>query len=143
MLELSEIKDLIQTLEHSTLNKINLKFSDGEILLEKNSSGTVSPHIQDKEKSNSSMPMNVSEEKTEEIIAPMVGTFYSSPEPNVPSFVKIGTKVQPNTVVCVLEAMKLFSEIEAQTEGEIVEILVKDGDFVEYGQPLFKVKPID
>ena len=75
-----------------------------------------------------------------EITAPIVGTFYSAPDPKAPPFVKVGSAVTPNTVVCVLEAMKLFTEVEAMVEGEITEVLVKDGEFVEFGQPLFKVK---
>lgn len=70
----------------------------------------------------------------------MVGTFYQSPSPDSDVYVKVGSKVQPDTVVCIVEAMKLFNEIEAEVEGEIVEILVKDGQLVEYGQPLFLVK---
>lgn len=142
MLELDEIKDLMQALEHSSLSRIKLKFSDGTILLEKNGSATAAA-LPTTPKCEQPVPrtlLNTGSEKIEEITAPMVGTFYSSPEPNMPSFVQLGIKVHHNTVVCVLEAMKLFSEIEAQTEGEIVEILVKDGDFVEYGQPLFKIK---
>ena len=140
MLELSEIKDLMRALEHSGLSRLKLKFSDGEIVLEKNTGSAALLHAQSEKKPAASVPISTPEEKTEEITAPMVGTFYSSPEPDFPSFVQVGTKVHPNTVVCILEAMKLFSEIEAQTEGEIVEILVKDGDFIEYGQPLFRIK---
>ncbi|UFJ42915.1 acetyl-CoA carboxylase biotin carboxyl carrier protein [Brevibacillus humidisoli] len=75
------------------------------------------------------------------ITAPMVGTFYRSPEPGKPSYVEPGDKVTANKVVCILEAMKLFNEIEAEVTGEIVKVLVEDGQLVEYGQPLFLVKP--
>ncbi len=70
----------------------------------------------------------------------MIGTFYLTPEPGAAPFVKVGTRVAPDSVVCILEAMKLFTEIEAECSGEIVEILVKNGEFVEYGQPLFRVR---
>ncbi len=73
--------------------------------------------------------------------APMIGTFYAASEPGAEPFVKVGQKVQAGTIVCVLEAMKLFNEIEAGMDGEITEVLVKDGQFVEYGQPLFVIKP--
>ncbi|MGM7635518.1 acetyl-CoA carboxylase biotin carboxyl carrier protein [Bacillus sp. Hm123] len=76
------------------------------------------------------------------ITSPMVGTFYQSPSPDAEAYVKPGSKVSSETVVCIVEAMKLFNEIEAEVEGEIVEILVKDGQLVEYGQPLFSVKPL-
>lgn len=75
------------------------------------------------------------------VLSSSVGTFYAAPEPGADPFVKPGQKVTANTVVCVLEAMKLFNEIEAGINGEIVEVLCKDGEFVEYGQPLFLVKP--
>jgi acetyl-CoA carboxylase biotin carboxyl carrier protein len=75
------------------------------------------------------------------IVSPMVGTFYSSPSPDADSYVKTGDKVANNTVVCIVEAMKLFNEIEAEVKGEIVEILAENGQLVEFGQPLFLVKP--
>ncbi|AWE07933.1 acetyl-CoA carboxylase biotin carboxyl carrier protein [Lysinibacillus sp. 2017] len=74
------------------------------------------------------------------ITSPMVGTFYQSPNPESPAFVKVGDKVGDESIVCIVEAMKLFNEIEAEIKGEIVEVLVKDGQLVEYGQPLFLVK---
>lgn len=83
-----------------------------------------------------------STENLHKITSPMVGTFYQSPSPDADSYVKPGSKVSGETVVCIVEAMKLFNEIEAEVEGEIVEILVKDGQLVEYGQPLFSVKPL-
>ncbi len=75
------------------------------------------------------------------ITSPMVGTFYQAPSPDSPAYVKVGDKVGEETIVCIVEAMKLFNEIEAEIKGEIVEVLVKDGQLVEYGQPLFLVKP--
>ncbi|MER2088784.1 MAG: acetyl-CoA carboxylase biotin carboxyl carrier protein [Sporosarcina sp.] len=74
------------------------------------------------------------------IVSPMVGTFYSASSPDVPAYVQNGDKVKPDAIVCIVEAMKLFNEIEAEVSGEIVEVLVKDGQLVEYGQPLFLVK---
>ncbi len=75
------------------------------------------------------------------ITSPMVGTFYQAPSPDAPAYVKVGDKVSDESIVCIVEAMKLFNEIEAEIKGEIVEILVKDGQLVEYGQPLFLVRP--
>ncbi|SOC36150.1 acetyl-CoA carboxylase biotin carboxyl carrier protein [Ureibacillus acetophenoni] len=82
-----------------------------------------------------------SDESLHKITSPMVGTFYQAPSPDAPPYVKVGDKVSDETIVCIVEAMKLFNEIEAEIKGEIVEILVKDGQLVEYGQPLFLVKP--
>ena len=76
-----------------------------------------------------------------EIRSPMVGTFYASPDPESPAFVQVGSHVGPSTVVCILEAMKVFSEIKAETSGVIDRILGRDGQAVEYGQPLFLVRP--
>ncbi|HZW67325.1 MAG TPA: acetyl-CoA carboxylase biotin carboxyl carrier protein [Pseudogracilibacillus sp.] len=75
-----------------------------------------------------------------EIVSPMVGTFYRKPSPESDTYVEIGDSISEDSVVCIVEAMKLFNEIEAETTGEIVKILVEDGELVEYGQPLFKVK---
>jgi acetyl-CoA carboxylase biotin carboxyl carrier protein len=74
------------------------------------------------------------------ITSPIVGTFYRSPSPNAESFVKIGSQVGPETVVCIIEAMKLMNEIPAETSGEVVKIYVENGQPVEYGQPLFGIK---
>lgn len=75
------------------------------------------------------------------IVSPMVGTFYGASTPGADPFVQAGDKVKEKTVVCIIEAMKLMNEIEAETKGEIVEVLVENGQLVEYGQPLFLVKP--
>ncbi|WP_108025553.1 acetyl-CoA carboxylase biotin carboxyl carrier protein [Melghirimyces profundicolus] len=74
------------------------------------------------------------------IVSPMVGTFYRAPSPEADPYVKEGDKVDEKTVVCIVEAMKLMNEIEAEVRGEIVQVLVENGQLVEYGQPLFLVK---
>jgi acetyl-CoA carboxylase biotin carboxyl carrier protein len=75
------------------------------------------------------------------IPSPIVGTFYRSPSPNAEPFIKIGSNVEEDTVVCIIEAMKLMNEIQAETSGEVVKIYVENGQPVEYGQPLFGIKP--
>lgn len=75
------------------------------------------------------------------IVSPMVGTFYRASSPDANPYVNVGDKVGPKTTVCIIEAMKLMNELEAEVQGEIVEILVENGQLVEYGQPLFLVKP--
>ena len=72
--------------------------------------------------------------------SPMVGTFYSAPSPDSPEFVKVGDKVTADTVVCIIEAMKVMNEIKAEVAGTISEVCVANGDSVEFGQALFKVK---
>jgi len=74
------------------------------------------------------------------IPSPIVGTFYRSPSPTADPFVKIGTNVEPESVVCIIEAMKLMNEIQAEAAGEVVKIYVENGQPVEYGQPLFGIK---
>jgi len=75
------------------------------------------------------------------IQSPMVGTFYSSPGPDKPAFVSVGSRVGADTVVCLLEAMKIFNEIKAEKSGTIEAVLVKSGQPVEFGQPLFRIRP--
>lgn len=75
------------------------------------------------------------------IKSPMIGTFYRKPSPDKPTFVEVGDEVSPGKVVCVIEAMKLFNEIESEVKGRIVKVLVEDASPVEYDQPLFLVEP--
>src|SRR5215203_1251689 len=76
------------------------------------------------------------------IKSPMIGTFYRRPSPDKPNFVEVGDEVSPGKVVCIIEAMKLFNEIESEVKGRIVKILVEDASPVEYDQPLYLVEPI-
>lgn len=93
-----------------------------------------------KAEENKAAQTNV-DESLHKITSPMVGTFYQSPSPDAAPYVKVGDSVGDESIVCIVEAMKLFNEIEAEVKGQIVEVLVKDGQLVEYGQPLFLVKP--
>ena len=76
-----------------------------------------------------------------EITSPMVGTFYRAPAPDEPSFVSVGERIEKGDTVCIIEAMKLMNDIEAEVAGEVIEILVENGDPVEYGQVLMRVDP--
>jgi acetyl-CoA carboxylase, biotin carboxyl carrier protein len=80
------------------------------------------------------------EETGKKIVSPMVGTFYGSPSPDKPAFVKVGDKVKKGQTVCIIEAMKLMNEIESEFDGEVVKILASNEQMVEFGQPLFVVK---
>ena len=75
------------------------------------------------------------------IKSPMIGTFYRSPSPDKPSFINVGDEIDPGKVVCIIEAMKLFNEIESEVKGRIIKVLVEDASPVEYDQPLFLVEP--
>ena len=77
-----------------------------------------------------------------EITSPIIGTFYRKPSPDKPTFVEIGDTVSPDSIVCIIEAMKLFNEIESEVSGKVVKVLVEDGSPVEFGQPLFLVEPV-
>jgi acetyl-CoA carboxylase biotin carboxyl carrier protein len=89
-------------------------------------------------------PVAADKPKTEEahiavVKSPIVGTFYTSPNPESPAFVKVGDHVGPETTVCIVEAMKVFNQIPAEVSGKILSVLVENGQPVEFGQPLFKV----
>ncbi len=76
-----------------------------------------------------------------QISSPMVGTFYAAPNPDAPPYISVGSRVEPNTVVCLIEAMKIFNEIKAECSGVVEKILVGNGDAVDFGQPMFLVRP--
>ena len=154
-----EIKELIQILDESSLTEINIEDNKCSVVNLKKQKETeiVTPQYSQQPTVMASQPsvptpmtneMSQTSESNQEneasnyetINAPMVGTFYKSPSPEEEAYVQVGDKVTTNSTVCILEAMKLFNEIQAEVSGEIVEILVEDGQMVEYGQPLFKVK---
>jgi acetyl-CoA carboxylase biotin carboxyl carrier protein len=87
-----------------------------------------------------SKPKDEEEEGVVAIVAPMVGTFYRAPSPDSSPYVEIGDKVEAGKTVCIIEAMKLFNEIEAEIRGEVVKIVAQDGQPVEYGQKLFLIR---
>jgi len=156
MLTFDEIKEIIRMVDQSSIQHFELDQNDTQIVIgkyavfsQKNTLSsepdcvkeTVSQQSTVEEKQESVKILEGHEDSSlQKIISPTVGTFYSAPEPGADPFVKIGQQVNSSTVVCVLEAMKLFNEVEAGVNGEIVEILFKDGEFVEYGAPLFLVK---
>jgi len=91
---------------------------------------------------NAAEPSSTKEDKYVTFRSPMIGTFYRSPAPDKPPYMKIGDTVEAKSVLCIIEAMKLFNEIEAEINGRIVKILVDDSSPVEYDQPLFLIEPI-
>lgn len=82
-----------------------------------------------------------SDRRLVEVPSPMVGTFYRAPAPSEPAFVDVGDRVRSGQTVCIIEAMKLMNEIEAEVSGQVIEILVQNGEPVEYGQPLMRINP--
>ena len=99
-------------------------------------SSQLAPSQQEKPKQESTVSSN-----TITIKSPMIGTFYRRPSPDKSNFVEVGDDVNPGKVVCIIEAMKLFNEIESEVKGKVVKILVEDASPVEYDQPLFLVEP--
>lgn len=85
-------------------------------------------------------PLRDENENFHKILSPMVGTFYRASSPEAGPYVKIGDQISENDVVCIIEAMKLMNEIEAEVKGQVMEVLVENGQIVEYGQPLFLLK---
>ncbi|WP_338750026.1 acetyl-CoA carboxylase biotin carboxyl carrier protein [Bacillus sp. FJAT-52991] len=165
-MKVQEIRELIKLVDQSNIEEFVFESEGSKVKMKKNTGVTYSvvKDVQEEAPKVEAAPVQI--EKTEvkpavqevpapeapkvvenaenlhKITSPMVGTFYQSPSPDADVYVKPGSKVSDETVVCIVEAMKLFNEIEAEVEGEIVEILVKDGQLVEYGQPLFLVKPL-
>ncbi|HJE01014.1 acetyl-CoA carboxylase biotin carboxyl carrier protein [Staphylococcus auricularis] len=153
-----EIKELIDILDQSNLTEINIDDKGGSVVLKKEKeteiitpqvSGQVAQAQAPQAEAPAQNPSPEAQSNTSEseasddlqtINAPMVGTFYKSPSPEESAYVQVGDTVSKDSTVCILEAMKLFNEIQAEVSGEITEILVEDGQMVEYGQPLFKVK---
>ena len=154
MIEIRKLKQLIQIMKDNDLNEMDLRDKDEQVTLKRGPSGEVrympSPHpaappAGGSEQASASPPAaaerSPADEGLVEVTSPMVGTFYSSPTPDAEPFVKRGSDIQPDTVVCLIEAMKVFNEIKAEVAGKIDTIMVKNGDAVEFGQPLFLVKP--
>jgi acetyl-CoA carboxylase biotin carboxyl carrier protein len=155
--DLKKITKLIEIMKDNGLEEIEIKHGDDKIFLKR--SGPQQPTIgipmmrpepgvvpvgpeSIGAASQPSAPKAVpSEEDLVEIKSPIVGTFYATPSPDSESYVDIGSEVGPQTVVCIIEAMKVMNEIKAETSGTIVSILVTNGQAVEYGQVLFKVRP--
>ncbi|WP_099220982.1 acetyl-CoA carboxylase biotin carboxyl carrier protein [Listeria costaricensis] len=154
MLSLEEIKQLIELVDSSNLDEFDLEYEGQKIHLKKNSGAVayapvevaaqapvIKEAVQQAPAENAQQAATEQPEEALEVItSPMVGTFYASAAPEDDAFVSVGSQVSATTVVCIVEAMKLFNEITADITGEIKEVLVTNGELVEFGQPLFKVK---
>ena len=151
-MEYSDIKKLIEDMGNSKLTSLDIEFPDGiKIKMEKNDEKIIQEVVsynsnnvitkENIEVQESKIENVKSEEKEGKIItSPMIGTFYAKPSPDSNPFVEVGKTIKKGDTVCIVEAMKLMNEIESEFDGEIVEVCVNDGDVVEYGMPLFKIK---
>lgn len=153
-----EIRDLIDFISASGLEEVNIETEEFKINVKRSLTQTVAaqapapqapspapapthapaPSAPEPKKEEASAPSNAN---LIEIKSPMIGTFYKTPNPDSDPFVKVGDSVKPGDPVCIIEAMKLFNEIESEVSGKIVQILVENAQPVEYDQPLFLVDP--
>ena len=147
-----KLKEIIYILENSNVNEIDLSFWGTRYRVVKNSGLALTasqnnnsvPVVLDQSKNNAESFENSSstdEENGEKILSPMPGTFYAAPSPEANPFVKKGDLVVEGDTLCIIEAMKIMNNIEAEKSGRIIKILVENGKSVEYNQPLFEIKP--
>ncbi|MCH8991914.1 MAG: acetyl-CoA carboxylase biotin carboxyl carrier protein [Acidobacteria bacterium] len=147
--DLDKLRELVEMMEEHGLTEISLKRGDEKVSLKRGVLDVVptvpvgtAPQTVVTAASTESSDAAATQDAAGivEIKSPTVGTFYAAPTPDDPSFVTVGSKVQADTTVCIVEAMKVFNQIPAEVNGTISEILVANGDAVEFGQPLFKVR---
>ena len=149
-MEYDKIKQLMEDMGKSNIEELEIEFPEGmKISMKKNVAVVSTQQVVAQQSTNIPVVQSIQttqpiqeepKEEYKEIKSPMVGTFYSKPSPDKEEFVKVGDKVKKGQVVCIIEAMKLMNEIEAEFDGEVVEVCLNDGDAVEYGKPLFKLK---
>lgn len=150
-MDIKEIKQIVDLMKRSSLTEFELQEQDFKLRICRSSGETVTmvqaaapvavaqPAVAPQATTAAPAAETV-DDPSKWIKSPMVGTFYAAPSPDSDSFVKVGDKVTESTVVCILEAMKVMNEITAERSGTIAEIMVENGDSVEYGQPLFRLK---
>ncbi len=163
MIDIKTLKQLIKLMKENELTEIDLRDKDEQVSLKRGPQGeiqpvtfaappqpipaaTAPPQTAAAAPAAADAPAPAADAASEDdglvpITSPMVGTFYSSSSPEAEAYVKVGDPVDADTVVCILEAMKVFNEIKAETSGTIARLLVNNGEAVEFGQPLFLVKP--
>lgn len=157
-MDLKDIKAIIDLMKKNSLSEFELEKQDFKIKLKRGANGGfVATPMDDSSGITYALPAPVNitsanQAQTNaaiaaaasalEIKSPMIGTFYRSPSPESEEYVQVGTEVNPDTVVCLIEAMKVMNEIKAEVRGVITQILVDNAKPVEFGQPLFKIKPL-
>ena len=139
-MEYEKIKQLMTDMGNSKLTSIDIEFPDGvKIKMEKNATVATVQQVVVEENTINPEPKKEEIQAGNIVKSPMVGTFYIKPSPTSNPYVEVGSEVKTGTVLCIIEAMKLMNEIESEFDGKIAEILVKDGEPVEYGMPLFRI----
>ncbi len=154
--DVRKIRRLVELMNEHDLSEMDLRQGDQRIRIRRGSEPVVSsvaprtvasagiapqPPASEPLRPPAPPPVNPPGEEEHLVLvrSPMVGTFYAAPDPDSPPYVKVGNMVGPETTVCIVEAMKVFNEIQAETAGKIAAVLGKNGEPVEFGQPLFKV----
>jgi len=159
-MDLKDIQNLIKFVAKSGASEVKLEMEDIKITIKTGAEKTETTIVQQAPMGIPQIPINApvsqvpvetsksveeiaKEDATKyiEITSPIIGTFYRKPSPDKPMFVEVGDIVTDETIVCIVEAMKLFNEIESEVSGKIIKVLVEDGTPVEFGQPLFLVDP--
>lgn len=165
-MKISEIQELIKFVSKSGVSEVEIELKDFKIIIKTPPRKRKANDLQDEQvvvqtqvpiatiqQPQAAIPVQAEEPKPAEgkeedeeskyvtIKSPMIGTFYRSPAPDKPPFVNVGDEIKPGQVICIIEAMKLFNEIESEISGKIVKILVDNTTPVEYDQPLFLVDP--
>ncbi len=145
---IKEIRELLQLIEKSAIEEFEMERSGVRIRVRKTAGNTSKPlSVVAKPFQNNAtetvieMPEAGAKEELYIFKAPIVGTVYLNPKPDEGPFVRVGDHVEKGTVLCIIEAMKLFNQIECDLEGTIVQVLVENGQPVEYGEPLFEIRP--
>jgi acetyl-CoA carboxylase biotin carboxyl carrier protein len=148
--DVDRIRQIVELMEQHELSEIDLQQGDDKIKLTRGGAAPLvsapapaaaPPTPMPAAPPPADQPAAEADANTITINAPMVGTFYARPNPDAEPFVKVGSVVSEDTVVCIVEAMKVFNEIPAECRGKVVEVLVEDQQPVDFGKPLFRVQP--
>lgn len=155
-MDLKDIKAIIELMKKNSVSEFELERQDFKIRLKRGGNGSGNPIVQYEDPgvvnyqppspllgapAPNPPPASVVSNELE-VKSPMIGTFYRSPSPESGSYVEVGSEVNPDTVVCIIEAMKVMNEIKAEVKGVVTQVLVENAKPVEFGQPLFKVRPV-
>ena len=152
-MDIRKVKKLIELLEESGIAEIEIHEGEASVRISRDGSAPppqtmvnvppvdASSSLKTQLSTNENSSSDDYSDEGEVITAPMVGIFYSSPSPDQPPFVNKGQNIKTGDVLCIIEAMKIMNQIEADIDGKLVRILVENGDPVEYGQPLFVINP--
>jgi acetyl-CoA carboxylase biotin carboxyl carrier protein len=144
-MDLDKIKEIIAIMNENDLAEVEIEEEGKKVRLRKTEVKVTSAPMPaaravEQAPAQAPEPRHERPQDCEEITSPMVGTFYRASSPDADPYVKIGDRVEPESIICIIEAMKVMNEIKAEMQGEIVDMLVENGDVIEFGQPLFLIR---